>query len=72
MVDTVKLDIFLKQKSKKTHYLVGTKPECSDRNLSGISGTNWNSEQDKTCSNLFCFFLTKIRYIGNSKRTEQN
>jgi hypothetical protein len=55
MIDTVKLDIFFKKK-QKTHYLVGTKLERSDRNLSGISGTNWNSEQDKTCSNLFCFF----------------
>jgi hypothetical protein len=72
MIDTVKLDIFFKKKKQKTHYLVGTKLERSDRNLSGISGTNWNSEQDKTCSNLFCFFLTKIRYTGNSKRTEQN
>jgi hypothetical protein len=59
MVDTVKLDIFFLKKSKKHTILVETKPECSDRNLSGISGTNWNSEQDKTCSNLFCFFKLK-------------
>jgi len=54
MTDTVKLDIILK-KGKKKHYLVGTKPKRFDRNLSGISRTSWNSEQDKIYSNLFCF-----------------